>query len=418
MSVLALVPARGGSRSIRRKNARSLGGHPLLAWAVAAARQARGVTRVLCSTDDPELQALARHYGAEAPFLRPAELAGDLVRDYPVVAHALEWLELQEGYSPDYVVQLRPTSPLRPPGLIDEGLQRLVSQPAADSLRAVVPAPQTPFKMWLLESGRLAPLLDCVGVHEPWNAPRQELPQALWQTGHLDVIRTASLKELGSLTGTHVLPLLVDPRYAVDIDTLEHWREAERRLAEIECVRPDGDPRGPFGRVRLVVFDFDGVFTDDRVYVGEDGRESVACSRADGLGLRRLRERGIRTAVLSTETNPVVAARCRKLELHCRQGVGDKGAALDALVRQAGLGWDEVAFVGNDVNDLDCLRQAGLAVAPADARPEVRALADWVLQSRGGRGAVREVCELLLAAQPHGPVAPAEPAPAAHAGER
>lgn len=404
MSVLALVPARGGSKSIRRKNARSLGGHPLLAWAVAAGCQARGVTRVLCSTDDPEMAGLARHYGAEAPFLRPPELAGDEVRDLPVVVQALDWLERAEGWVPELVVQLRPTSPLRPPGLVDEGLQRLRDEPRADSLRAVVPAPQTPYKMWRLDGARLRPLLDAPGVHEPWNAPRQELPAALWQTGHLDVVRTASLRALGSLTGSHVLPLSVDPRYAVDIDTLDHWREAERWLGQLECVRPEGDPRGPFGPVRLVVFDFDGVFTDDRVYVDQDGRESVACSRGDGLGLHRLRGQGVRTAVLSTETNPVVAARCRKLELHCRQGVADKASALEALVRQAGLGWHEVAFVGNDVNDLGCLARAGLAVAPADARAEVRAVADWVLQSRGGRGAVREVCELLMAARAAAPL--------------
>ncbi len=395
--VLAVIPARGGSKSIRRKNARSLGGHPLLAWSLAAAREARSVTRVLLTTDDPEMRALGQAYGAEAPFLRPAELAQDTTRDYPVMVHALDWLEQQEGYVPELVVQLRPTSPLRPPGLVDAGIAALRAVDHADSLRAVVPALENPFKMWRLERGLLHPLLTCEGVPEPYNAPRQELPEALWQTGHLEVIRTRTLRLLGSLTGASVLPLLVDRRYAVDIDTQADWRLAEERLGTLECVRPQGPARGPFAGLRMVVFDFDGVFTDDRVYVAEDGRESVACSRGDGLGLRRLRAHGIRATVLSTETNPVVAARCRKLGLPCRQGIGDKGAALCVLAAQAGLGLDQIAYLGNDVNDLDCLRLARVGVAVADARPEVREAADWVLEARGGRGAVRELCELVIA---------------------
>lgn len=395
--VLALIPARGGSKTVRRKNVRSLGGHPLLAWSVAAARESRWVTRVVLSTDDVEMRGLGEAYGAEAPFLRPAELAQDSTRDLPVVEHALDWLERHEGYVPELVVQLRPTSPLRPPGLVDAGIETLRATPEADSLRAVTPAQQNPFKMWLCERGRLRPIVSG-SDDEPYNAPRQELPEALWQTGHLDVVRTSSLRALRSLTGEHVLPLVVDPRYAVDIDTLEHWREAERRLGELAVVRPAGSPRAPFDGVRLVVFDFDGVFTDDRVYVREDGRESVACSRGDGLGLKRLREHGLRAAVLSSETNPVVAARCRKLRLHCRQGVADKGAALRALAEKAGVSPEEVVYVGNDLNDLECLRLAGRAVAVADARPEVLAAADWVLQSKGGQGAVRELCELVIAA--------------------
>jgi len=162
----------------------------------------------------------------------------------------------------------------------------------------------------------------------------------------------------------------------------------------------------------MVVFDFDGVFTDDRVYVTEDGRESVACSRGDGLGIARLREHGVRVAVLSTESNPVVSARCLKLGLHCRQGIQDKGAALRLLVAECGLDLQHVVFVGNDVNDLECLRLARMGVAVADARPEVRAIADWVLRSAGGRGAVRELCELVIAGSDPLPSLPERAVPA------
>lgn len=398
--VLAIIPARGGSKSIARKNARPLGGHPLVAWSIAAARSARRVGRVLVSTDDAELRALALAYGAEAPFLRPAELARDDTRDYPVLRHALEWLERAEGYRPEWIVQLRPTSPLRPHGLVDAALAQVECRPSADSLRAVVPAAQNPYKMWRLADGWLAPLASCA-LPEPYNAPRQELPAAFWQTGHIDVVRRATV-EAGTLTGARVVPFAVDPRYAVDIDTLEHWRAAEALLAAgLECVRPpDGlAPRPVFEGVRLVVFDFDGVLTDDRVFVLQDGREAVACSRADGLGLARLQAAGMRAAVLSSETNAVVTARCRKLGLDCRQGVADKAAALRALADEAGVPLAAVAYVGNDVNDLPALRLAGVPVAVADSHADVRAAARVVLDRPGGRGAVREACERVLAAR-------------------
>ena len=397
---IAIVPARGGSKSLPRKNARPLAGHPLLAWSIAAAREARLVHRVLVSTDDPELQEIAVRYGAEAPFLRPAELARDDTPDLPVFTHALRWLEDNEDVRPEVLVQLRPTSPLRPPGLVDRGVRALLEEPDADSLRAVVPCSQNPFKSWRLSDGRLRPLFESIdGLREPYNQPRQALPAAFWQTGHLDVVRRETVLR-GSLTGEQVLPLLVDGCYAVDIDGPEHWADAERALQDgrLTCVRPTGTVASPFTGVRMVVFDFDGVFTDNRVYVDEDGRESVACSRADGAGLERLRRRGMPVAVLSAEENGVVAARCTKLGVPFVQGVREKAPALRALVAHEGLSLSEVAYVGNDLPDLPCLRLAGVGIAVADAAVEVRRAADVVLGSAGGQGAVREVCDAILAA--------------------
>ena len=148
--------------------------------------------------------------------------------------------------------------------------------------------------------------------------------------------------------------------------------------------------------ISLVAFDFDGVFTDNRVWVTEDGRESVACYRGDGIGLSLLRARGIHTAVLSTEPNPVVIARCRKLGLDCQNDLKDKAAALRSLAQEKQTGLENVVYVGNDINDLECMEVAGYAVATADAYPAVIARADLVLQTRGGYGAVRELCELII----------------------
>jgi CMP-N-acetylneuraminic acid synthetase len=190
MHILALIPARGGSKSIPRKNIRPLSGHPLIAYSIAAALQARLVTRTIVSTDDDEVARIAQSYGAEVPFLRPSEFARDDTTDLPVFIHALTSLKEKEGYQPDIVVQLRPTSPIRPPDCVDQAVQILLDHPDSDSVRGIIPSGQNPYKMWQVdEQGRMTPLLTLHGVAEPFNAPRQALPQTYWQTGHIDAIR-------------------------------------------------------------------------------------------------------------------------------------------------------------------------------------------------------------------------------------
>jgi YrbI family 3-deoxy-D-manno-octulosonate 8-phosphate phosphatase len=151
--------------------------------------------------------------------------------------------------------------------------------------------------------------------------------------------------------------------------------------------------------VRLVVFDFDGVFTDNRVWVSETGEESVACWRGDGIGLRRLDEVGVPHVIVSTEPNPVVVRRAEKLDARALHGVDDKLAVVREEAARAATGLDAVAYVGNDVNDAACLEAVGLPVVPADAWPEVVPLARWVLERPGGRGCVRELCEAIRAAR-------------------
>ena len=151
-----------------------------------------------------------------------------------------------------------------------------------------------------------------------------------------------------------------------------------------------------FGDLDLVVLDFDGVLTDNAVWVLEDGTEMVRCDRSDSLGLAMLARAGIPAVVLSTETNPVVAARCRKLNLPCIHGVSDKGSRLATLLAERGIDPARVAYIGNDVNDLDCMTSVGVPVAVADAHPRVHEVAALSLTKPGGHGAVREFCDLLL----------------------
>jgi YrbI family 3-deoxy-D-manno-octulosonate 8-phosphate phosphatase len=148
-------------------------------------------------------------------------------------------------------------------------------------------------------------------------------------------------------------------------------------------------------QTRLIAFDFDGVFTDNMVYVFEDGREAVRCSRADGLGLSKLKRLGIHSVIISTETNPVVSARARKLSIRCVQGVEDKRTALESVLRKHNLTFEQAAFVGNDINDLPCLTAVALPIVVQDAHPDVLLYARYQTKTRGGYGAVREVCDLF-----------------------
>ncbi len=400
--ILVLIPARGGSKGIPRKNIRLFAGYPLIAWSIAAAKESELVTRIIVSTDDEEIAAAAREYGAETPFLRPAELAQDRTTDLPVFEHALKWLEEVEEYRPDIIVQLRPTSPLRPPGMVDDALHILLEHKNADCVRGVVPAAQNPFKMWRFngEDKPLHPLLEAEGIAEPYNAPRQVLPPVYWQTGHIDAIRVSTITQKGSLTGDVVYPLVIDPKYTVDIDTLADWAKYEAAVfsGNLKIVSP-GNKRRPMPEViKLILCDFDGVVTDNLVLTDENGKETVRASRSDSMHIKTLREKGIEFMILSSEPNPVVAARAKKMGLEAIHNVGlhDKGRVVRELLDQKKIGAENVIYVGNDLNDLPCFEIAGWSVAVADAYPEVIRAADFVLTKTGGHGAIRELCEIVL----------------------
>ena len=400
-NILALIPARGGSKGIPRKNIRSFAGYPLIAWSIAAAKQSGLVTRVIVSTDDEEIAHVAREWGAETPFLRPAELAQDKTTDLPVFEHALKWLEEIEGYHPEIVVQLRPTSPIRPKTMVDEAIRILLGHAESDCARGVVPAAQNPFKMWRFhgEDKPLVPLLEVPGIPEPYNAPRQILPPVYWQTGHIDAIRATTITDKKSLTGDVVYPLVIDPKYTVDIDTLADWAKYEAVIySGLEVVSP-GKPRRLMPEtVKLILCDFDGVVTDNLVLTDENGKETVSASRSDSMRIKTLREKGVEVMILSSEPNPVVMARAKKMGVEAIHGIGmqDKGRVMREVLEQKKVRAEETIYIGNDLNDLPCFEIAGWSVAVADAYPEVLRAADFVLTKPGGRGAVRELCEMIL----------------------
>ncbi|MBF0249323.1 MAG: acylneuraminate cytidylyltransferase family protein [Alphaproteobacteria bacterium] len=232
LEVLALVPARGGSKSIPRKNVRHLNGKPLIAHSIEHGLRSKHITRVVCTTDDSEIADVARQHGAEVPFMRPPEISGDFSVDFEFHLHALEWLRDNEGYVPDLVVQLRPTNPIRRIEVIDRAIELFARTTEADSLRAVKLACDTPYKMWRMgESGFLSQLLHLEGESEPYNMPRQKLPPIFQQDGYIDITRPRVVFEMNSTTGRKILPFMIDEE-TVDIDYEEELMAAESMLSK------------------------------------------------------------------------------------------------------------------------------------------------------------------------------------------
>ncbi len=219
--IIAIIPARGGSKSVPLKNICPFLGKPLIVHSIDTALSIPLIQRTIVSTDSSIIAEISRNAGAEVPFLRPGELANDDTLDFPVFEHCLKWLQENENFEPDerdIVLHLRPTSPLRTKEMVEQAIDLLLRHPEADSVRSVCAPSQNPFKMWTLaEDGFLKPLLDS-GISEAWNRPRQKLPHALWQNGYVDVTRAKTILEKKSMTGTRILPLILDAQHTVDID--------------------------------------------------------------------------------------------------------------------------------------------------------------------------------------------------------
>lgn len=231
-TVVALVPARAGSRRIPGKNVRTLCGHPLLAYTIAAALESGVFESVVLSTDSPEIAALGRHYGAEVPRLRPASMSGDVSPDIEWVRFTMADLS-RSGRRFDAFSILRPTSPLRQPATIRRAWDELAADPEADSLRAVERCAQHPAKMWKVDGARMAPLLDDGGADPPWHSrPYQDLPPVFAQNASLEMARVRALDETGTIAGLVVRPFMCQGHEGFDLNRPDDWWVLERLLAD------------------------------------------------------------------------------------------------------------------------------------------------------------------------------------------
>ncbi len=219
MKILAIIPARSGSKSIPHKNIMSVHGKPLIAHSIEHALASKYINRTIVSTDSEDYATVAKKHGAEIPFLRPAEFAGDMSTDLDVFFHALSQLKETENYIPEIVVHLRPTSPIRDPKQIDEMIKLLIDNPEWDSIRSVAPAPETPFKMWFEKNGVLVPVVEDKTISEAYNQPRQSLPKTYLQNASIDIARASTILEKKSMTGNVIGAYIMNNNF--DIDNIE-----------------------------------------------------------------------------------------------------------------------------------------------------------------------------------------------------
>lgn len=228
MKILALIPARGGSKGIKKKNIVNLNGKPLIAYTIECSLKSKFINRVIVSTDDVKIAQIAKKYGAETPFIRPKEFAQDLSRDIDVFYHALRWLKDKENYIPDIVLNMRPVCPLRRVEVVDKAIKTFIDNPDADSLRAVCYPRQTPYKMWRKKGRYLEPLLEYKKFKEPYNMPRQVLPKVLYQHGYVDMVRAEVILKYKLMSGKKIFPFFCEN--LVDIDYPEDLILAEKLL--------------------------------------------------------------------------------------------------------------------------------------------------------------------------------------------
>lgn len=386
MHILAIIPARGGSKGIPRKNIRLLNGKPLVAHTIEQALQTPAISRVVVSTDDAEIGAVAQQYGAEVVW-RPAEISGDTASSESALLHVLDHLAQTEGYEPELVVFLQCTAPLTLAEDIGGTIQTLLDQ-QADTALAVVPFH---YFLWKCDSEG-----DAIGINHDKHTRllRQQQDSQCLEAGAVYVMRVRGFQQAKhrffGKTALYTMPA----ERCLEIDEPADFKIAEVLLAERQKYeRQQGLPHS----VAALLLDFDGVFTDNRLIVDEEGHEAVICDRSDGLGISHLKRLGIPILVLSTEKNPVVQQRCRKLGIECIQGLDDKLVALKEWVATRDLSLAQIVYVGNDLNDVECMKAVGCAVAVRDAYPPAREAARLILDSPGGRGAIREIAELIIA---------------------
>jgi len=381
-----IILARGGSKGVPGKNLQPVGGVSLIGRAVRAGRTARQVETVYVSTDDADIAAEARIHGARI-IDRPAALSGDQVSSEDGWLHAIPYV--RAGHPElERLVFLQCTSPFTTGADIDACLDVMASQGAKCALSVV----ENHMFLWTLDANGFG-----MGQNHAADQPRkrrQDLPSQFAENGAIYCVDCAAFEAVGRrFCGPVALSVVDHPAVEIDsFDDLALCRQIaqSRSGAELSKTR--------LRAVGALVMDFDGVHTDNLVIIHQDGTEAVTTSRGDGMGLSMLRARGtLPMMILSKERNPVVLKRAEKLGLEVHHAVDDKVAALEGWLAAHDLGWDALLYVGNDINDRDAMLRAGLSACPSDAHPEILGIADWVLPYPGGRGAVRALCDRMLA---------------------
>ena len=376
MPGIAIIPARGGSKGVLKKNMRTVDGVPLVERAIAAAKMAHEVTDVFVSTDSHEIADLSKRLGAKV-VLRPEELAQDDSSSESALLHTLNTL----SYS-GVTAFIQCTSPFIRPEDLDEGIRK-VETGVADSVFSAV---EDHGFRWADQGDHWKPI-----GHQASSRPRrQDLPSQCRETGAFYVFSAQGLRDSNSRFHGRIDCVQVPKWSSIEID-----EEEDLQLANAVSHMHALVPMNWREDIGAIIFDFDGVQTDDFFWLDENGRESVRLSRSDGQGFKLLRENGKRVLILSTERNAVVSMRAAKLGVEVIHGVESKGQALQKWASQNQVSLQRIMYVGNELNDFEAMTIVGFPVSVKDAHPKIKSISKKHLRSRGGHKVVREVANFF-----------------------
>ena len=376
---VALVPLRGGSKSIPDKNIRLIAGKPLCAWVLEAACRSGVFDKVVVSTDSAKIADVVQSLDLPVEILdRPAVLATDEASTESVMLHAAQGLDF------DVLATIQATSPF----VQADDFQKAYSLFKSGNHDSLLTAVRTKRFFWNDDGTALN--------YAPQQRPRrQDFSGSLMENGAFYFTKHSVLEDTGCRLGGHICIYEMTAESAVEIDEQEDWALVERALLD----RSTQSLHKTLAQIKLLVVDVDGTLTDAGMYWSAEGDQLKKFNTRDAKGLELVRKGGVEVAIITSENSPIVTARASKLGIqHCFVGVENKQQYLEALACELRVGLTRVAYIGDDINDLECLKISGFSACPADAVEAVTATVQYISKYAGGMGAVREICELICAA--------------------
>lgn len=377
-NIVAIIPARGGSKSIPHKNIINFCGKPLVAWSIEQALASDLVDNVYVSTDDPKIARISKKYGSRV-IRRPRTIAGDTSSSEEALLHAI--LQIEKKAKIDLVVFLQATSPIREKRDIDMAIEKALRE-KLDSLFSV-----TTFEdltVWENING----VLNSLTFDYKNRRRRQDRAPLYLENGSIYIVKPSILKEYHNRLGGKIGMYEMDRWKYYEIDNPGDLEICEYFMKN-KILKEDAVPK--MKNIKLIVYDCDGVLTDNKVTLTKSARECLRFNRSDGAAMAAIKKLGLGQVIMTTEQKSAIEKRADKLHVPAMIGVMDKKKALLEYCKKCGINLKDVAYLGNDINDLDAMKLTGWPLCPLDAFDEIKAISKIVLTRNGGDGVVREL---------------------------
>lgn len=384
MNNVAIIPARGGSKGIPKKNLKIIGGKPLIAHSILAAINSNTVDKTYVSTDDDEIAQVSKEYGASV-ILRPKRISGDNASSESALLHALQFIESLEQINPKLLLFLQCTSPLTKSEDIDNCVNTLLINAADTAFSA------TNFYHFIWKKN---PKGNVVGINhnKKGRILRQNQDKQYLENGAIYVMKAKGFKKYKhrffGKTAVYEMPLgrsfeIDDPIDIYISECLFRYDSIQSNLEKLP------------NKITGIAFDFDGVFTNNKVLTIQNGYEAVLSDRSDGMGIELLNNMKLPMIVISSEKNNVAIHRCKKLNIRIEHGIKNKVELLNDWIKENNINQKGLIYVGNDINDIECMKFASCGICVADSHEDVKKYADIIIDQAGGNGAIREISDLI-----------------------